>query len=99
MYVEQQTAQFSDLSSRFLELSESRPILVKYATISEKISQGASLNLKQCDDCITQLKAKLWQLMPQNLGMPTLSGQYHGLSEEIEKSYLNSLKEIVASNE
>jgi len=92
--LKQQVAQFSRLSSRFLELSESRPALVKYATISEKISQAGSLNITQCEQCTSQLKAKLWQLLPQSLGMPKRPNKYHGLSSDIEENYLNQLKEI-----
>jgi len=95
----QQIEHFSLLSSRFLELSESRSILVKYATTAEKIAQTGTLNLRQCEQCVTQLKAKLWQLLPQSLGMPKVPNKYHGLSEEIEESYLNSLKEIEVLNE
>jgi len=97
--LKQQVAQFSRLSSRFLELSESRPALVKYATISEKISQAGSLNITQCDQCTSQLKAKLWQLLPQGLGLPKRANKYHGLSTDIEKNYLNQLKEIEGLNE
>lgn len=91
---EKQSVLFSNLSKRLLVLSENRSILVKYATISERIASIQSLNLKRCDQCILQLEHKLWQLLPASISLPQAGHQTHGLSPELEKKHLQALQAL-----
>lgn len=91
---EKQSALFSNLSERLLELANNRPILVKYATIAERIASIQSLDLKKCEQCISQLKNKLWQLLPASISLPQAQHLSNGLSSELEMEYLRALQEI-----
>lgn len=89
---EKQTALISKLSQRLLVLAENRAILVKYATIAERIASSQSLVLKKCDGCVLRLKNKLWQLLPASISLPHPGHQFHGLSPELEMEYLRALQ-------
>ena len=85
---------FNLLSTRLLEMSESRSVLVKYAAIAEKIALTKSISISQCDGCISQLKNKLWQLLPNPTSLPNTESKRHNLPVETENRYLDSLKEL-----
>ena len=96
---DQQREIFKKLSERLLELSENRPALISYAITSEKLSQAQWLKLTKCDDCLSKLKAKLWQLLPEALAIANTKNKRHSLLTEIELSYDKAIKTLSINND
>ena len=90
---------FSMLSSRLLELSEDRPALIKYATTAKKFSLSGSKNLKNCEQCLLQLKGKLWQLLSTPIALPKTMDKLYNISTSIEKDYLNNIEQAGSNDE
>lgn len=86
--------QFSLLAKRFLELSKERSVLVKYAAISERVHMAKSFQLSNCNDCVSDLKQKLWQLIPTPVSRPNNWAKPHLLSNEVEQQYLKAKSAI-----
>jgi len=94
-----QLVTFSSLSTYLLALAEERPVLIKYASIAEQIALTKSLLLKQCEQCISNLKDKLWQLFPKPISSPATLSNYHGLSDQIELEYIQALQGLGENND
>jgi len=92
-------AVFSKLSAKLLELSESRSVLVKYATISEKIALLKSISINDCEQCTAQLKIKLWQLLSRPTSLPNTKNKQHNFPLENEISYFKALKRLRENND
>ncbi|MBV1909991.1 MAG: hypothetical protein KUG78_11860 [Kangiellaceae bacterium] len=86
-----QTKLFSKLSHRLVELSGERPILIKYAAIAERVALAKTTLLKNCDNCIDDLRSKLWQLLPAPISQPGRLLNPQPVRLDQEKRYLNSI--------
>jgi len=94
-----ETELLSMLSARLLELSEVRPALIKYATTARKFSLSGSRILKDCEQCLLQLKGKLWQLLSTPVALPKTMDKLHNIPTDIEKDYLNDFEETGTNDE
>lgn len=87
---EEQQSTLSNTSQRLLALSEKRPVLVKYAAISEKLALAKTLELKNCGSCASDLKAKLWQLIPTPLSRPMRANKRSNISDGLRKHFIEA---------
>lgn len=87
---EEQQSTLSNTSQRLLALSEQRPVLVKYAAISEKLALAQTLELKNCDSCASELKAKLWQLIPAPLSRPMRANKRSNINDDLQKDFIEA---------
>jgi len=96
---DEQIAIFSNLSARLLALADSRPVLVKYASIAQQIVSTKSVSLNQCTQCVSQLQNKLWQLLPVPISLPVNQDKPFNLSEALETGYLKEKKDLGKKND
>ncbi|MFT4926077.1 MAG: hypothetical protein ACI8WB_002175 [Phenylobacterium sp.] len=84
-----QREQLGQLKSRFTELAQTRGGLIRHAATLEKVFIANSLTLDNCDNCLTQLSNKLWQLIKSPLSHPVAGQQNFINSDPLIKDYLN----------
>lgn len=58
------------LKARLAELAQSRPALIHYVLNTEKILIANKPQVADCDDCVSTLSAKLWQLIEMPVSEP-----------------------------
>ena len=81
----------SQLSSQFLSLSESRPALLKYASIAERIALSDSYSSLNCESCSVQLRRKLWQLISPPESPPEITGFDDDLPHQVRTQLIKQL--------
>lgn len=65
---------------QFEQLLDSRPALIKYVAILERVLLSNSFELDNCQSCLSDLTEKVWQLLPEPVAKP----------HTLRKTYLNS---------
>lgn len=81
----------SQLSSQFLLLSDSRPALLKYASIAEQIALSDSYSSLNCAHCNKQLRRKLWQLISAPESPPEIDGYNDDLPNTTRAQHIKKL--------
>ena len=69
-------------------------MLIKYAAIAERIYISKTIPLKNCENCIDDLKTKLWQLLPVPLSRPSIPQHKTIIEKAHEVFYLKSLSKV-----
>ncbi|PCI72359.1 MAG: hypothetical protein COB38_04365 [Gammaproteobacteria bacterium] len=88
----------SSLKNDLLELTKSRPVLIKYVAILEQISISKRLSLKSCKNCINDLKQRLWSLLSTPNSLPNTQTDSSGLSNQSKKQYLKTVRKLIHSS-
>ncbi len=88
------------LKQRLLILSEARPALIKQAAIIQRMISSNRIQLTKCIDCVSSLKQKLWQLMPDVKSRPIISRTFkHSELDAEYQAKILQLKAITHSNQ
>ena len=85
------------LSGLMLELSETRPALVRYAATIENVLSLGSTQLNNCKDCIAKLNQKLWQLISSPVNRPSSRNPKDELDLETINSYQSLIQQVEQS--
>lgn len=80
---ESQKKLVSKASTRFSEMAETRPVMIKYAATLEKILQANSFALSNCEGCVSTLTKALWKMMKTPIGPPAGRAGYYLLSDKV----------------
>jgi len=80
------------LKQRLLVLSKTRPSLIKHAATVEKMLTRNAIAIKKCTLCISRLKQKLWQLMPEANSLPNILNSQ--LETELDSLYLTKILQL-----
>ncbi len=83
-----------ELRENFLELANNRPAMIKYATTIEQILIVDKLELENCENCVVELKRKLWQLLPEALSLPKTRNHFPFLNKNSMQIYLDKIRKI-----
>ena len=84
----------SELREKLLDMASTRPVLIKYAAIIEQILIVGKNELEDCEQCIVELKQKLWQLLPEPLSLPKIKVEFRAENSSATNSYLQKVKKI-----
>lgn len=84
----------NQLRTHLLELAESRPALIGYAATIERILIAKKIDLKNCADCVTRLKHKLWQLLPPPVSLPANRKSTRLYEAQRVKTYFDRVKQL-----
>jgi hypothetical protein len=91
-----ETALLKDMKQWLLVLSESRPALIKQAATIERILSSDSIAIKKCNQCISNLKQKIWQLMPAAKSQPNITNTQK--NSELENQYQSNIQGLKKSS-
>lgn len=86
--------QLIQTKSQLTQMADARPTLIRYAATVERILTFNSATLKNCDNCVAELKQKLWQLITMEVGRPVAGQQNYLNSDEAVKDYLQVLQSV-----
>lgn len=87
---EKQQITLSSVSQKLLKLSEQRPTLIKYAAMAEKLALSKNLGLDNCENCVSELEAKLWQLIPPPLSRPSLKKNPSRFNDKVRMRFIEA---------
>jgi len=76
---------------QFEQLLDTRPALIKYVAIFERILLSNSLELDNCQSCLPDLTQKIWQLLPEPTAKPLSSRKPYTDSDILVKKYAEFL--------
>ncbi len=77
----------SEASKRFVELSQSRPALIKHAATLEKILLADRMVISNCNDCVPALTSTLWKMIHAPLSAPRSRGGHYLGSDLLARSF------------
>lgn len=87
-----------ELADRLIILSESRPVLVQHAATIENILLNEKIQLNDCENCVNQLKHKLWQLLPPAISQPRANSSNVNQQTGAYQNYLRQSKALIQQN-
>ncbi len=82
-----------NVKKQFENLVETRPVLIKYVAILERILLSNNLELDGCQSCLADLLEKVWQLLPEPIAKPVSPRKPYADSDIVIRKYADILSE------
>lgn len=82
-----------NVKMQFEQLLDTRPALIKYIAIFERILLSNSLELDNCQSCLVDITEKIWQLLPKPIAKPTSLRKPYTDTDILVKKYAEFLSE------
>lgn len=80
------------MSDEYKTLSQQRPALIKQAASIEKLRAGKQWQIRNCDDCLAELKQSIWNLMDDGDALLHPARAAYGSEDELIQSYQYQLQ-------
>ena len=83
----EQTSILEKVKTYFSEQLSATPKDIAFIATLEKIQLADSFNLTNCEDCISELRKKLWQILPPPIAAPTTRQTSYPLHNNMLQKY------------
>ena len=83
----EQTNILEKVKTYFSEQLSATPKDIAFIATLEKIQLADSFNLTNCEDCISELRKKLWQILPPPIAAPTTRQTSYSLHNNMLQKY------------
>jgi hypothetical protein len=83
----EQTSILEKVKTYFSEQLSVTPKDITFIATLEKIQLADSFNLTNCEDCISELRKKLWQILPPPIAAPTTRQTSYSLQNKMLQKY------------
>ena len=83
----EQTSILEKVKTYFSEQLSATPKDIAFIATLEKIQLADSFNLTNCEDCISKLRKKLWQILPPPIAAPTTRQTSYPLHNNMLQKY------------
>ena len=83
----EQTSILEKVKTYFSEQLSATPKDIAFIATLEKIQLADSFNLTNCEDCISKLRKKLWQILPPPIAAPTTRQTSYSLHNNMLQKY------------
>ena len=83
----EQTSILEKVKTYFSEQLSATPKDIAFIATLEKIQLADSFNLTNCEDCISELRKKLWQILPPPIAAPTTRQTSYSLQNKMLQKY------------
>ena len=81
------------VKKQFEDLLETRPALIKYVAIFERILLANTVEFKHCQTCLPDLAQKVWQILPEVTAKPVVAIKPYAEADLLSKKYAEFLLE------